>query len=65
MDAFYSRTFEDLEKVKKFSKAQTCIKRNGNTVPVDVNIIKQRLETLTFEMDKSFLNINVIVYRVV
>ncbi len=29
MDAFYSRTFEDLEKVKKFSKAQNCIKRDG------------------------------------
>ena len=36
MDAFYSRTFEDITDVKKFSKATTCIKRDGSSVPIDV-----------------------------
>lgn len=65
MDAFYSRTFEDLEHVKKFSKAKSCLKRDGSSELVDVNVIKKRLESLFFDMDKQFININVIVYRVV
>lgn len=65
MDAFYSRTFEDIETVKKFSKAKKCVKRDGSIENIDVEIIKERLESLTFNLQKEFINVNVIVYRVV
>ena len=65
MDEFYSRTFEDIESVKKYSKAQTCIKRDGSKVALDVNKIKARLESLLLDLDPKFINMNVIVYRVV
>jgi hypothetical protein len=65
MDAFYSRTFEDLENVKKFSKASNCLKRDGSVATICVNTIKERLESLVFGLDVKFINMNVIVYRVV
>ena len=32
---------------------------------IDINVIKERLEKLCFDLDKQFLNLNVITYRVV
>ena len=65
MDEFYSRTFEDIESVKKYSKAKNCIKRDGTPTPIDVTKIKARLESLLLDLDPKFINMNVIVYRVV
>jgi hypothetical protein len=30
MESFYSRTFEDTEKIKQHSKAKFCTKRDGS-----------------------------------
>jgi len=40
MDAFYSRTFEDAEKIKQYSKAKFCLKRDGSKEAIDTTAIK-------------------------
>ena len=64
MEAFYSRTFEDIENFKDFTKTKFCINKTGNKVPIDLDIIKNRIQNLIFELDIKYININVIVYKV-
>jgi ribonucleoside-diphosphate reductase subunit M1 len=65
MESFYSRTFEDAEKIKQHSKAKFCTKRDGSKQSIEINSIKERLEALCFELETKYLNLNVITYRVV
>lgn len=55
----------EAENVNSVEKVKFVTKRNGQRDAVDTKQIKERLEKLTFELDKKYINLDLIVEKVI